>query len=250
MPMHILIVDDEALARLRLRTLLGDAAAQEKTLHQVQEADNAQQALALLQRNDCEPIALVLLDIHMPGLNGLELARTVRALPSPPAIVFVTAHASHAVQAFELDAIDYLTKPVRLERLVQALNKVERATSMLHRSPAESGPTLLVPDRGSTIRLPLHEVLYCKAELKYVTVRTVNRNYIVDTALSELESRYCEQLLRVHRNALVSRTALRSLERSFDSNDQDGWNLRLHGVPELLAVSRRQLPQVRAALRA
>ena len=249
--MHILIVDDESLARMRLRTLLGDAALQSQSSYRLEEAADAQQALTLLQRTDREPFALVFLDIHMPGLDGLELARAIRTLPLPPAIVFVTAHASHAVQAFELDAVNYLTKPVRLERLLQALNKVERAAPLQIKSAQEAGPVLLVPDhRGASVRLPLSEVLYCKAELKYVTVRTVGRNYIIDTALAELETRYCDHLLRVHRNALVSRTALRSLERSHDSTDLDGWNLRLHGVPEPLAVSRLQLPQVRAALRA
>ena len=130
--MHILIVDDEALARGRLRTLLSDCA---HGPHPVQEAADAQQALRLLQAAQPTHVQLVLLDIHMPGQDGLQFAQTLSSMPNPPAIVFVTAHANHAVQAFELDAVDYLTKPVRLERLQQSLQKAERALRTLCKSP-------------------------------------------------------------------------------------------------------------------
>ena len=247
--MHILIVDDEALARMRLKTLLGDAAAQGHQ-HHAEEADSAQQALRMLQDPGPQPFSLLLLDIRMPGQDGLAFAHSLRALPLPPAVVFVTAHASHALEAFELDAVDYLTKPVRLERLLQALAKAERALALQAGAAQDSGPALLIPDRGATVRLPLSEVLYLKAEQKYVTVRTMARQYLLDASLAELEQRHGEQLLRVHRNALVARSALRSLERAPEgAADTEGWSLRLHGVAEPLAVSRRQLPQVRAALR-
>ena len=116
MALKVLIVDDEALARSRLRTLLGDCT--DPRAEVVGEAANAVQAMELIPRTGCD---LVLLDIHMPGVDGIALAATLRELAAPPAIVFVTAHAEHAVQAFELEAVDYLTKPVRLERLQQAL---------------------------------------------------------------------------------------------------------------------------------
>ena len=242
--MHILIVDDEALARARLRTLLGDCA---HGPHHIQEAADGEQALQMLQAAQPTPIQLVLLDIHMPGHNGLQLAAALVDLPSPPAIVFVTAHASHAVQAFELDAVDYLTKPVRLERLQQSLQKAERALST--RSVADSGPVLVIQERGGTLRLPLSEVRFLKAEQKYITVRTVQRNYILDGALADLETRHGEHLLRIHRNALVLRAALRGLEKYDDPQEGEGWGLRLQGVPELLPVSRRQLAAVKTELK-
>ncbi|GGH63527.1 DNA-binding response regulator [Comamonas phosphati] len=254
--MHILIVDDEALARSRLRTLLGDCEEREGRQGRepllVQEAADASQALEVLQaaQQMSRPVQLVLLDIHMPGRDGLALAHALRALPHPVAIVFVTAHAHHAVDAFELDAADYLTKPVRLERLEQALLKAARAIEAQGTQAArEAGAQLLIQERGRTLRLPLAEVLYLKAEQKYITVRTAARHYILDGALAELEELHGEHLLRVHRNALVARSALRGLERCDDGADGESWMLQLHGVPEMLAVSRRQLTAVRAVLR-
>ena len=207
--MHILIVDDEALARARLRTLLADVEACTGTgPHQVSEAADARQAMAVLQAPGPRAVELALLDIHMPGQDGLALAHALRRLPLPPAVVFVTAHAGHAVEAFDLDAADYLTKPVRRERLQQALAKAAR-TAVHQTAERDSGPVLLIQDRGTTVRLPLSEVLYLKAEQKYVTVRTVGRSYILDGALADLETRHADHLLRVHRNALVAQRPAR-----------------------------------------
>ena len=244
--MHILIVDDEALARARLRTLLSDCAETHRTT--VAEAANAGEALALLGPTGGRAFDVVLLDIHMPGQDGLALAHALQALPQPPAVVFVTAHADHAVSAFELDAVDYLTKPVRRERLQQALAKVQRGARAPLPAAAPSvpdGESLLIQDRGRTERLPLAEVLYFKAEQKYVTVRTATRSYIMDGALSELEAKYAPRFLRVHRNALVSRRAVRALEKHYDPEEGEGWAVRLQGSTELLAVSRRQVAAVR-----
>jgi two-component system response regulator AlgR len=185
----------------------------------------------------------------MPGADGLTLAQALRALPQPPALVFVTAHAEHAVQAFELEATDYLTKPVRLERLQQALQKVERQQrSRQDTEAAAPEEVLLIQERGRTERVPLAEVLYFKAELKYVTVRTAAKTYILDGALSELEEKYPMQFMRVHRNALVARRAVRALEKFDDPEEGEGWAVRLQGVDELLSVSRRQLAAVREAI--
>ena len=289
--MHILIVDDEALARSRLRTLLADlnAATASHTpgaaLHSVAEAATAAEALACLAPTSGRGWDLVLLDIHMPGQDGLALAHQLRALAFAPAIVFVTAHTDHALSAFELDAVDYLTKPVRRERLQQALAKAQRArqlapgagagTAMGAAAPAllpgttvwggavrAGGPAepgadpapfaendmLLIQDRGRTERLPLAEVLYFKAEQKYVTVRTAARSYVLDGALSELEARHGAHFLRIHRNALVARRAVRALERHHDPVEGEGWAVRLQGLAELLMVSRRQVAAVREAL--
>lgn len=244
MVLKVLIVDDEKLARSRMRTLLGDCAAPQVLVGA--EAANATQAMQLIQH---EHFDAVLLDVHMPGADGIALARALQALPRRPAVVFVTAHAEHAVQAFEIEAVDYLTKPVRLERLQLALQKVQRlAAAAPAAQPGAVQESLLIQDRGRTERVPLAEVLYFKAELKYITVRTASRSYILDSSLNELEERYAAHYLRVHRNALVLRHAMRALERHHDPEEGEGWAVRLNGVDELLAVSRRQLAAVREAL--
>lgn len=246
MTLRVLIVDDETLARSRLRTLLGDCTAQ--AIQITGEAANASQAVEQLRRT---PVDLVLLDIHMPGADGLTLAQTLRTLPQPPAVVFITAHAEHAVQAFELEALDYLTKPVRLERLQQALQKVERQHRNNGSTAApEPQEALLIQERGRTERVPLAEVLYFKAELKYITVRTLGKTYILDGSLSELEEKYPSQFMRVHRNALVARRAVRALEKHYDPEEGEGWAVRLQGLDEPVSVSRRQLSAVREAVAA
>jgi two-component system response regulator AlgR len=244
MTLQLLVVDDEPLARSRLRTLVGDCRAPEAGVGG--EAGNATQAMEQLQRLRFDA---VLLDVHMPGADGLALAQTLRRMPQPPAVVFVTAHTEHAVSAFELDAVDYLTKPVRLERLQTALQKVERLLTARAGAAAATVPeVLLIQDRGRTERVPLAEVLYFKAELKYITVRTAGRSYILDASLSELEERHAAHFLRVHRNALVSRRAVRALEKHYDPEEGEGWAVRLNGIEDLLAVSRRQLSAVRDAI--
>jgi two-component system response regulator AlgR len=244
MALRVLIVDDEPLARTRLRTLLGDCHAPAAMV--CGEAGNASEALVLLQR---ERFDLALLDIHMPGSDGLVLANTLRALPAPPAVVFVTAYAQHALQAFDVEAIDYLTKPVRLQRLQHALQKVDRLRGLAGQpAEADAEAFILIQDRGRTERVPLAQILYLKAELKYVTVRTLARSYILDGALNELETRHRQHFVRVHRNALVARKALRALEKHHDPEEGEGWAVRLHGLDEPLAVSRRQLAAVREVL--
>lgn len=242
MRLKVLIVDDELLARSRLCTLLGDCTAPTASVEA--EAANACQAVEWLQRN---PVDVALIDIHMPGADGLSLAQTLRSLPNPPAVVFVTAHAEHAVQAFELDAVDYLTKPVRLERLQAALQKVERLMQSDRRlEPDLPQEVLIIQDRGRTERVPLAQVLYLKAELKYITVRTQAKSYILEGSLNELEEKYPARFMRIHRNALISKAAVRALEKHFDAEEGEGWAVRLNGIDERLFVSRRQLAAVRA----
>lgn len=283
--MRILIVDDEPLARRHLRALLGDCNDPAHPFT-VDEAATASQALARL----CGPGAdLVLLDIQMPGTSGMTLAHTLRTLPAPPAVVFVTAHAAYATRAFDLDACDYLSKPVRLQRLQQALAKVRRqrhlpptdpAPPLLTAAPlpastpprppaplppaplpvnipaatsATLGPTLTLRDRGREECVPISHIAWCRAEQKYVTIRTPVRSYVVDHSLHELEHSYPGQLLRIHRNALVNPAHISALHRhhgpaTTGAEDGDYWAIHLHSVPERLPVSRRQLPAVRAAL--
>lgn len=244
MSLKVLIVDDEPLARARLRTLLGDCKAPGALVDG--EAANATQAIEALRRQHFD---LALLDIHMPGADGLTLAQTLRTLANPPAVVFVTAHSEHAVRAFELEATDYLTKPVRLERLQTALQKVERMLQARQGAkPDEPEEVLIIQDRGRTERVPLSQVLYFKAELKYITVRTAAKSYILDGSLSELEERYHASFMRIHRNALIARRAVRALEKHFDADEGEGWAVRLNGIDELLAVSRRQLAAVREVI--
>lgn len=272
-PLQVLIVDDEPLARARLRRLLGDC--RQPAAVAAAEADSAPHALALVRSR---PFDVLLLDIHMPGASGLHLAEALRELPpgaQVPQIIFVTAHAEHALQAFELQAADYLTKPVRLERLQTALQKAARLATppvpaappsasppaaMPPARPAAPGPTppaapaagggwLLITAHGKTQRVSLDEVLYFKAELKYITVRTATASYLLDGSLSELAARHAGRFLRIHRNALVARHAIRALVRQHDATEGEGWALRLAGLDdELLPVSRRQVAAVREAL--
>ncbi|MDO5626354.1 MAG: LytTR family DNA-binding domain-containing protein [Pseudomonadota bacterium] len=243
-PLQVLIVDDEPLARSRLRTLLGDCRQPEAVA--AAEAASAAQAMALVQRQRFD---VALLDIHMPGANGLQLAAALRDAPEPPLVVFVTAHTEHAVHAFELEAVDYLTKPVRLERLQTALQKVERLAQASQAPEADLAPNwLLITERGRTLRVPLPEVLYLKAELKYVTVRTATASHVLDGSLSQLSDKFPGRFLRIHRNALVARNAIRALVRHHDPEEGEGWAVRLVGIDEVLMVSRRQVTAVRDAL--
>jgi two-component system, LytTR family, response regulator AlgR len=250
--LRVLIVDDEALARLRLRQLVGECAEPRAVV--AGEAPDAAQALAWLEAHDCD---VLLLDVQMPGADGTQLAALLRARARPPAIVFVTAHAQHAVKAFELEALDYLTKPVRRERLQAALQRVARRLALPSAAAdgaAGDAPAIVVNDRGRVTRVPLSEVLYLKAELKYVTLRTARHTHVLDEPLADLEARLGERFLRVHRNALVARRAVRALERRViagegDDESGEGWAVRVEGLDdEWLAVSRRQLGAVREAL--
>ncbi|MET0382033.1 MAG: LytTR family DNA-binding domain-containing protein [Burkholderiaceae bacterium] len=255
--LQVLIVDDEELGRMRMRSLLADCAP--PGVDVVGEAGSAAEALHWLS---AAAVDLVLLDIQMPGLGGLQLAERIFALASPPKIVFVTAHAEHALKAFEIDAVDYLTKPVRRGRLQQALTRVAQrlgapAPAPPQEAPAAARPVLIVSDRGRVQRVPVADILYLKAELKYVTLRTAAHAYVLDDSLSDLEQRLGDAVLRVHRNALVARAAIRKLERraptahdGADPPDADGesWAVQIGATQEWLAVSRRQLAQVRELL--
>ena len=244
MTLRVLLVDDEALARARLRTLL--AECREPPALVTGEAANAADAMSLLARQRFD---VALLDIHLPGADGMQLAAALRDVPAPPAVVFVTAHTDYAVQAFDIAAADYLTKPVRLERLQTALQKVQRlAPQGQAPEPDFDQQWLLISERGRTLRVPVTDVLYLRAELKYVTVRTAAASHVLDGSLSQLEERFAERFVRIHRNALVARHAMRALVRHVDVEEGEGWAVQLAGADEVLAVSRRQLAAVRAAL--
>ena len=250
--LRVMVVDDEPLARLRLKTLLSQSDCPNVV---VAEAGDARQALAVFSPNEgaTDPVIdLVLLDIQMPGPDGLRLAERLRTLPTPPAVVFVTAHAGHALQAFELEALDYLTKPVRLDRLNAALARCvkRRPTAAVPGAPElVDEPTLVAQDRGRLVRVPASQVIYLKAELKYVTLRTAEHSHVLDQSLTELEAQLGERFVRVHRNALVARSAMKALERRAD--DEEGgetWAVQVGPTGEWLAVSRRQVATVREVM--
>jgi two-component system, LytTR family, response regulator AlgR len=226
----ILIVDDEPIARSRLRELLADLAP-EFPHRVVGEAANAPEALSQIEVTKPQ---IVLLDIQMPGMTGIELARhlTVRA-------------------------IDYLMKPVRSERLMQALKKA------LTRIPSESIEAidslakatntrrrqLSVHERGRVILVPLEDVIYLKAELKYITVRTRDREYLIEESLVSLEEEFSDRFVRIHRNALVARPSIAGFERVTPTTEEEGsdpfWQVVLRDVAERLPVSRRQWSSVK-----
>lgn len=245
--MHVLIVDDELLARNRLRVLLSECEDASCSFS-IEEAANVMQVQELLQRSST-PFDVVFLDIQMPGSHGAQLAQTLRNLPKPPAVVFVTAQSMYAASTFEVEAVDYLPKPVRLERLQQAIVKIRRMRTLEGSTLSNAAaPAIVIRDRGRAERVPLHQIVYLKAEQKYVTVRTASRTYILDSSLSELETRFPNQFVRLHRNALVNPSQMRALEKQYIDEDGECWAMRLHSVPEILQVSRRQLASVRAAL--
>jgi len=253
--LQVLIVDDEALARKRLRSLLSDCDGYSVEI--AGEAASVAQAKEFLSHTAVDAIFL---DIHMPDVSGLSLAQGIHTKAqegdetsqTTPAIVFVTAHPEHAVVAFELAAIDYLTKPVRLDRLQKTLQKIEQLRQSIRRLEPENTnknalEAVLIHERGQLIRIPVAEVLYFKAELKYISVRTAAKTHLLEGSLNDLEQRFSDQFLRVHRNALVARRTMRALEQH-DFSEGEGWAVRLDGVDEVLAVSRRQLAAVRDAL--
>ncbi len=253
--LNVMVVDDEHLARSRLKTLLADCADPPCLLEA--EAADAMEAMAKLRG---AAVDVVLLDIHMPGADGLQLARELRQIRPELCIIFVTAHAEHAVEAFDLDVTDYLTKPVRAERLQKALQKAlqkkEQFAQGISRPDSDLDQKfIIIQDRGRTERVLLPDVLYFKAELKYVTVRTAQRSYILDGSLTELEAQYTQDFLRIHRNTLVARREMRALERFHGVDEDDaeggaveGWAVRLRSCEEPLLVSRRQLATVRSVI--
>ena len=239
-PLKILVVDDEAPARRRLRELLEDCAGA-LPLVVIGEAGSGREALDLLGGAAAD---LVLSDIRMPDMDGIELARHLLKLPQPPVLIFTTAYHEHAIAAFEVQAVDYLVKPVRVQRLLAALHKVPRlrplSDSRLDRLPAASRRFLSVTERSRVVLVPIEEVIYLKAELKYITIRTSEREYLLEESLTKLEEEFGSRFVRVHRNCLVARDAIRGFERHVSAEGDAHWEVLLRDVPEALPVSRRQ----------
>jgi two-component system response regulator AlgR len=236
---RILIADDEAPARARLRDLL-DECRESFPLAIVDEARNGREALEVINR---EKIDIVLLDIRMPEIDGLEAARHIAGMAEPPAIIFTTAFDAYAIKAFEVNAIDYLLKPIRVERLLTALGKA-RAAPPVTRAALDAAANqprrhLSVHERGKIHLVAVAEILYLRAELKYVTVRTAQREFLVEESLTRLEEEFSGLFVRIHRNCLVAREAIGGFERNAEESES-GWTVVIRATGEKLPVSRRQ----------
>ncbi len=238
--LRVVIADDEAPARSRIEDLLEDCAAT-LSLQVVGEAANGRELLDQLERT---PADLVLLDIRMPEMDGIEAAQHLQKLPEPPSIIFTTAYDAYALKAFELHAVDYLLKPIRLRRLHEALARVRSITPLsldvlqqLHPEPRKH---LSVQERGRVILVPVDKILFMRAELKYVTIRTSEREYLLEESLTRLEQEFRERFVRIHRSCLVARDHVDRFERASEDGGEGGWTVVLRGLDEHLPVSRRQ----------
>lgn len=245
--LSVLIVDDEAPARTRLRDLLADIASEVPNAL-VAEAANG---LLALQAIEGRQIDVVLVDIRMPKMDGIELVRHLAHLQHPPAVIFVTAYDSYAVQAFELNAVDYLLKPVRAQRLAAALQKARQlrpppAPQVLAQLQQGARTHLSCRERGRLLLIPLFEIIYLKADLKYVTARTRDREYLLDESLTQLEQEFSERFIRLHRSVLVAKEAICGFEKTASDDAETQWQALLRGVAEKLPVSRRQWPLVKS----
>lgn len=240
--LNILIADDEAPARNRLRDLLTDIG----NINIVAEAKNGREALQLA--DELLP-DIILLDIRMPEMDGIEAAQHLQKLAKPPTIIFTTAFDNYAIQAFDINAVDYLLKPIRLERLDKALQK---ARALLPQQLAALAPLspkkthLTITERGRILLIPVADIIYLRAELKYVTVRTAEREYLLEESLTHLEQEFGDIFIRLHRNCLVAQAYILGYEkRNIDEHGEKQWVALLKHVPETVAVSRRQQHLIR-----
>jgi two-component system response regulator AlgR len=241
--LNVLIVDDELPARERLQRLVGELPG----CAVAGVCANGPDALALTARLDP---AVVLLDIRMPGMTGIEVARHLAALERPPAVVFTTAYDEYALQAFEAQAVGYLLKPVRRERLEQALKHASRlSASQLHRlatppQPLAARQHVAVRVRDELKLIPVKSIRYFEADQKYVTVRHANGEDLLDESLKQLEEEFAQEFVRVHRSLLAAIAHIEALERT----GEDSYVLRLRGETQVLPVSRRQVAELKRRL--
>jgi len=235
--LRALVVDDERPARERLMALL-------RELDQVEVVGEARDAAeALRQLDQLEP-ELLYLDVRMPGMSGLDLARHLAGLEDPPAVIFTTAHDEHAMQAFEAEAVGYLLKPVRKEKLAAATERAQRLTTQQIEAVAPPRTHLAVRARDGVRLLRVEDIICLLAEQKYTTVRHTGGEDLIEDSLRTLEDQLGVRFLRVHRSALVNREFIESVERG-----EDGTHLiRLRGIADPLPVSRRLAGELKARL--
>jgi two-component system response regulator AlgR len=238
--LRVIIADDETPARSRVRDLLEDCAVS-FPIELAGEAASGRELLTLLEKT---PADVVLLDIRMPEMDGLEVAQHLMKLPDPPSVIFTTAFDDYALRAFELHAVDYLVKPIRLRRLHDALTRARAITPLrldvLQRIAPEPRTHLSVQERGKVMLIAVPDILYLRAELKYVTVRTTTREHLVEESLSRLEQEFAEQFVRIHRSCLVAKTHIVGFEKNATEASESRWVVILNGLNEKLPVSRRQ----------
>ena len=277
----LLFADDEAPARNRLRELLNDI----ENIEIVGEASNGKEAVELAA--SCKP-DVMLLDIRMPLMDGIEAAQHAQKLEPKPHIIFTTAFDAYAMKAFDINAIDYLLKPIRVERLQTAINKAQalmpkQLTALIPLQKMRSH--LSIHERGRVLLIPIEQIIYLRAELKYVTVRTLEREFLIEESLTFLETEFGERFIRLHRNALVAVNFIAGYEKhaissdlaidqtnenlaQFTSQHTDAtnnltsnltngltikaprelhWVAVLKGIPDVIIVSRRQQHIIRKA---
>ena len=242
--LRVIIVDDETPARSRVRDLLEDCASS-FPIELVGEAATGRELLTLLEKT---PADVVLLDIRMPEMDGLEAAQHLLRLPEPPSVIFTTAFNDHALKAFELHAVDYLVKPIRLRRLHDALTRARAITPLrldvLQRISPEPRKHLSVQERGRVTLIAVPDIRYLRAELKYVTVRTAQAEHLVEESLARLEQEFSERFVRIHRSCLVARAHIVGFEKDA-AEGESRWAVIIDGIDEKLPVSRRQQHIVR-----
>ncbi|HUL19332.1 MAG TPA: LytTR family DNA-binding domain-containing protein [Steroidobacteraceae bacterium] len=241
--MKVLIVDDEAPARERLRSLLTEIA-------DVEVAGEATTAREALERVHELVPDVVLLDVRMPGMDGLQAARHLNVLEEPPAIIFTTAFDQYAVDAFETHAVGYLLKPVRKEQLAAALTRAGRLTrAQLQRLAAAEGGErrshIAARHREGLRLIPVEEVQYFLADQKYTTVRHLKGEDLIEDSLRLLEGEFGPAFVRIHRNALIGVKYLERIER----NAEGQYCVHLRGVPTPLQVSRRMAGELKERFR-
>lgn len=240
--LKILIADDEAPARNRLKDLLSDIG----DIEICGEAKNGREVVELAAQLTPD---IVLLDIRMPQMDGIEAAKHLQTLAHPPAVIFTTAYDTHAITAFEMNAVDYLLKPIRLERLHTALLKAskllpQQLTEIDKLSPRKTH--LSISERGRILLVPVTDIIYLRAELKYVTVRTAEREYLLEASLTQLEQEFTDTFIRLHRNCLVAPAFIHGYEkRHVEGHQEKQWVAMLKHVPETVTVSRRQQHLIR-----
>ena len=243
--MNILIADDEPLARLRLQHLINEIGM---GMQVVAEAASGSE---VLQRWAATQSDVILLDIRMPETDGLETARKLAEMALPPAVIFTTAFDEHAIQAFEANAVDYLLKPIRKDRLIQALIKAETFSQTkrnIHQQtlPKEDRRSHICVHQHNEIHLiPVKDIVFFQTDQKYVIVKLPDKEYLIDEPLKLLETEFAGLFFRVHRNALVSLRHIQELQKQ--PNGQ--LVFRLRGMNEKLKVSRRLTSKVRNCLK-
>lgn len=239
--MRVLIVDDEKLARDRLRELLieiGDHVI-------VGEGRNGNEAVE--RTIELNP-DVILMDIRMPTMDGLEAAMHIMGMENPPSVIFTTAYDQHALDAFELNAVDYLLKPIRKDRLANALSKAHKLTlqQLQQVNEAQDEPMvrshISVHMRGNIRLVPVKDIIYFMADSKYVTIRTAGDEHLIEDSLVNLEKEFGEKMfLRIHRNALVSTDHIKGIEKT----PAGTWQVGLKDFDKKLDVSRRHVSSVR-----